>query len=240
MSRPFLTARWEDLLLLNYACPSELIEPLLPRGTRLDRWGEETLISLVGFMFRDTRVRGLAIPCHRTFEEVNLRFYVVHETPQGELRRGVVFIRELVPRTAIALVARAVYKEPYLAVPMSHAVALDPRTGGTASYTWSHAGSEFRLEATASGAACESPEGSEAEFITEHYWGYTRRSGGRTAEYRVEHPRWQVWNAESASFSGAAEPLYGARIAEILADRPRSAFLAVGSQVAVYPGDKVP
>lgn len=240
MSRPFLTARWEDLLLLNYACPSELIEPLLPRGTRLDRWGEETLISLVGFMFRDTRVRGLAIPCHRTFEEVNLRFYVVHETPQGELRRGVVFIRELVPRTAIALVARAVYKEPYLAVPMSHEVALDPRTGGTASYTWSHAGSEFRLEATASGAACESPEGSEVEFITEHYWGYTRRSGGRTAEYRVEHPRWQVWNAESASFSGAPEPLYGARIAEILADRPRSAFLAVGSQVAVYPGDKVP
>jgi len=240
LTAPFLTAQWRHLAMLNYRVDPQLLQPLLPRATQLDLYDGAAYVSLVGFMFRDTRVRGLAIPCHRTFEEVNLRFYVVHETPQGELRRGVVFIRELVPRTAIALVARAVYKEPYLAVPMSHEVALDPRTGGTASYTWSHAGSEFRLEATASGAACESPEGSEAEFITEHYWGYTRRSGGRTAEYRVEHPRWQVWNAESASFSGAAGPLYGARIAEILADRPRSAFLAVGSQVAVYPGDKVP
>ena len=240
MSRPYLTARWEDLLLLNYVCPSELLETFVPTGTRLDRWGDETLISLVGFMFRKTRVRGFAIPFHRTFEEVNLRFYVVRETPEGELRRAVVFIRELVPRAAIASVARAVYKEPYLAVPMSHEVALDPLTGGTASYRWSYARSDFCLEAAAHGAAAESPEDSEAEFITEHYWGYTRLPDGRTAEYRVEHPRWKVWKAESASFSGAAESLYGARIGEVLSDRPRSAFLAVGSEVAVFPGDRIP
>ena len=126
MSRPFLTARWESLLLLNYECPASLLEPLVPKGTTLDPWPGTPLISLVGFMFRDTRVRGIALPGHRTFEEVNLRFYVRRETPDGEVRRAVVFIRELVPRRIIATVARVLYNEPYLAVPMSHRLDLDP------------------------------------------------------------------------------------------------------------------
>ncbi len=239
MSRPFLTARWEDLLLLNYRCPGRLLEPLLPAGTRLDRWDGAALISLVGFMFRETRVRGLAIPLHRTFEEVNLRFYVVREMSNGEQRRGVVFIRELVPLRAIAFAARVLYHEPYVSAPMSHHLALDPRIGGTVEYRWSYAGTDSCIKAAARGVAGESREGSEAEFITEHYWGYTRLPKGRTAEYRVEHPRWKVWKAESASFSGAAKSLYGAGFAEILTERPRSAFLTVRSKVAVYPGSPI-
>ena len=237
--RPFLTARWESLVLLNYACPRALLDPLVPAGTRLDSWDGEALISLVGFLFRDTRVRGLAIPFHTTFEEVNLRFYVLRETPEGERRRAVVFIREIVPKAAIAFVARTIYGEPYRAVPMSHEVALDANTGGTAEYRCRHAGGEFRMAATVAGAARASPAGSEAEFITEHYWGYTRRRYGHTTEYRVEHPRWALWSAPSASFSGPAASLYGPSFAEILSAPPRSAFVAVGSDVAVYPGRRL-
>jgi hypothetical protein len=69
--KPFLTARWESLVLLNFECPREMLEPLVPRGTELDRWRDVDLISLVGFRFVDTRVRGVPVPCHRTFEEVN-------------------------------------------------------------------------------------------------------------------------------------------------------------------------
>ncbi len=249
--RPFLTARWEQLLLINWACPGELLEPLAPAGTRLDPWGGETLVSLVGFMFRDTCVRGIGIPGHRTFEEVNLRFYVRRTTPAGEERRGVVFIRELVPRRAIALVARWAYGEPYLAVPMSHAVTLAPDEGGTVEYGWMHGGRRFRIAATVRGPARPAEPGSEAEFITEHYWGYTRRGGGgnsagiarrqtgATAEYRVDHPRWDVWEAPTVSFSGAARPLYGSRLAEVLAGSPRSAFVALGSDVIVHPGGPI-
>jgi len=211
----------------------------VPAGTRLDPWDGEALISLVGFLFRDTRVRGIAIPFHTTFEEVNLRFYVLRETPEGERRRAVVFIREIVPRAAIAFVARAIYGEPYTAVPMSHELALDVNTGGIAEYRWSHAGGEFRMAATVARAARASLVGSEAEFITEHYWGYTRRRDGHTAEYRVEHPRWAVWSAQPASFSGSAASLYGPSFAEILSAPPRSAFVAVGSKVAVYPGRRL-
>lgn len=239
MSRPFLTARWESLLLLNYECPASLLEPLVPKGTTLDPWPGTPLISLVGFMFRDTRVRGIALPGHRTFEEVNLRFYVRRETPDGEVRRAVVFIRELVPRRIIATVARVLYNEPYLAVPMSHRLDLDPGSGGSAEFNWKHGGGRFSLSGKATGAAQESAANSEAEFITEHYWGYTRQRDGGTLEYKVDHPRWPVWQLDEAAFSGEATALYGAPFAELLASPPRSAFLATGSEVAVYSGRRL-
>ena len=199
---PFLTARWESLVLLNYPCPRALLEPLVPAGTGLDEWQGETLVSLVGFLFTDTRLKGIAIPWHRTFEEVNLRFYVRRTTPAGELRRAVVFIRELVPRAAIATVARWSYNEPYLTVPMSREIALDPSTGGRVAYGWSHEGGEFRLSASVSGPATPLEPGSEAEFVTEHYWGYTRQRDGGTLEYQVEHPRWPVWTSADGDLHG--------------------------------------
>ena len=239
MPGPFLTARWESLVFLNYACPTGLLAPLVPSGTELDAWQGDTLVSLVGFLFADTRLRGVPVPGHRTFEEVNLRFYVRRTTPAGEHRRAVVFIRELVPRPAIAAVARWTYNEPYLAVPMSHDIALDPHTGGRVGYHWRHKGAEYRLAASVTGPARPLAPGSEAEFVTEHYWGYTRQRDGGTLEYEVQHPSWAVWSDAEASFAGPAHALYGDDFGQILSSPPRSAFVAVGSAVAVMAGDRI-
>ena len=237
--RPFLTARWESLILLNYECRRELLEPLVPAGTELDDWRGHSLISLVGFMFRGTRVLGVPVPFHRTFEEVNLRFYV-RRVVNDEVRRGVVFIRELVPRHAIALVARWRFNEPYLAVPMSSSVALDPASGGHARYTWSFRRHEYALHALATGPARPFEPDSEAAFITEHYWGYTRQRDGCTIEYRVDHPSWPCWEPDVCSFEGHGELLYGREFGGMLAGPPRSAHLAVGSEIAVHHGRSLP
>ena len=236
MRTPFLTARWEDLVLVNYSCPVELLEPLVPRGTVLDLWEGKAIVSLVGFLFRDTRVAGARIPLHETFEEVNLRFYVRRTTASGELRRAVVFVRELVPRAAIAAVARWLYNEPYLAVPMAHRSSLKEDAGGSVSYSWSHRGSQFVLSAEASGPAQRPVSGSEAEFITEHYWGYTRQRNGDTLEYQVEHPAWRIWRAVAAGVSGPVSSLYGPGFGAVLSVPPRSAHIAVGSEVSVHRG----
>lgn len=238
MTAPFLTARWLHLVLLNYPAPRSLLEPLVPSGTELDEWQGETLVSLVGFWFTDTRVRGFSIVGHRDFEEVNLRFYVRRPLPEGD-RRAVVFVRELVPRLAIATVARWVYNEPYMSVPMSHQVDLAESTGGNVAYGWRHRGRDYRIVARAEGAAKQLVPGSEAEFITEHYWGYTRQRDGGTLEYQVEHPPWRVWEASEASFQGPAQDLYGEGFAPVLAAEPRSAFVAVGSEVTVRKGVRV-
>ena len=181
----------------------------------------------------------MPIPGHRSFDEVNLRFYVRRVAEDGTLRRAVVFIRELVPRVAIATVARWLYNEPYLAVPMSHAIDLDAHAGGAVSYRWRHRGRPFAIGASVSGPARPLAAGSEAEFITEHYWGYTRQRDGGTLEYEVAHPRWAVWTADTARFEGAADRLYGSAFAGVLAGPPQSAFVAVGSAVSVFRGRRL-
>lgn len=236
MTPPFLTARWEGLVLLNYSCPVSILEPLVPSGAALDLWRGEALVSLVGFLFSQTRVLGARVPFHETFEEVNLRFYVRRTTPEGETRRGVVFVRELVPRRAIAAIARWVYNEPYLAVPMGHRSSLTLAEGGAVSYSWAYRGAKFGLTAEVSGPAQRPLPESEGEFITEHYWGYTRQRDNGTLEYQVEHPSWPIWEAPRASVSGPVALLYGSAFGEVLAGPPRSAFVAAGSEVVVHRG----
>lgn len=233
---PFLTACWEQLVLLNFDCPPQLLAPLVPTGTELDDWQGATIISLVGFMFVDTRLMGVPVPGHRTFEEVNLRFYV--HRPGSPPRRAVVFVRELVPRRALAAVANVVYNEPYLAVPMRHRNSTHAG-GRELAYGWTHAGADFELGARVEGEPARPAVGSEAEFITEHYWGYTRQRNGATLEYRVEHEPWSTWTASHAWFKGRAHLLYGVDFAAVLARPPRSAFVAVGSRVAVHLGRRM-
>jgi uncharacterized protein len=235
----FLTADWRFLLMLNYEVPPAALDSLVPRGTTLDLWGGRALVSVVGFRFLGTRVLGVPVPLHRDFDEVNLRFYVRHVCADGEVRRGVTFIRELVPRRAIAWLARLMYNEPYRALPMRSEVPADfAESPGTCRYAWRRTDTPGRrwehVAATAVGTPAEPDDGSEARFITEHFWGYTPQRDGGTVEYEVRHPSWRVWAAESPELVSDISTLYGPEFAEPLAAPPRSAFIAEGSPVTVY------
>jgi uncharacterized protein YqjF (DUF2071 family) len=219
--------------MLNYVAPEELLAPLVPAGVDLDRWRGTLFVSAVGFLFRDTRVLGVPVPAHRTFPEVNLRFYVRRDVAD-ETRRGVVFVRELVPRPAIALVARVLYNEPYRALPMRYAITADAARGSTMrEYAWRASTEWTRLSARTIGPSRILETESEEEFITEHYWGYTRQRDGGTVEYRVSHPRWNVWTATEARLDGDLTQVYGDAFARVLDGPPRSAFVADGSAVVV-------
>lgn len=239
--KPFLTAEWRYLLMLNYAVDPALLQPLVPAGTVLDRWGGSCWASLVGFRFLGARVRGLAVPGQRDFDEVNLRFYVRRELADGGIRRGVVFVREFVPRRAIAWVARLAYHEPYRAVPMrSQAPALPSQAPGRLRYAWRSGGRWHSLAATAAGDAGRPAADSAAAFITEHYWGYTRRRDGRTAEYQVTHPPWRVWAGADPAVEADLAACYGPAWAVALAGPPSSAHIAEGSPVTVLPAGVLP
>jgi len=231
--RPFLTAEWRHLVMLNYAVDPEVLRPLVPAGTELDFHEGRTFVSMVGFRFLRTRVFGIAIPLHTDFEEVNLRFYV-RRRAGAEWRRGVVFVREIVPRRAIAIVARVFYGEPYVALPMRHVLAMVP-PAPRAEYSWKYAGRWNSVGANAKSEPEEALPGSEAQFITEHYWGYTAL-GAATREYEVEHPRWRLWPASGSELDCDIANLYGASFVEALSGAPSSAFIAEGSPVVVrYP-----
>jgi len=226
--------------MLNYEVEATLLRPLVPRGTELDLWEGRALASVVGFRFLRTRLLGVPVPFHRDFEEVNLRFYVRAVTPNGDTRRGVVFVRELVPRAAIACTARAVYNEPYLALPMRSSAPVSPSDApGRIAYEWRMKSRWESVSATAAGAAATPSPASEAGFITEHYWGYTRQRDGGTVEYEVAHPPWPVWAAEEPALVADLPSLYGASFAAPLARPPRSSYIAEGSEVTVFRPRKI-
>ena len=213
--------------MLNYEIPLAVLEQLVPKHTVLDLFEGRALASMVGFRFLNTRVLGVPVPFHRDFDEVNLRFYVKRPMPDGSTRRGVVFVRELVPRAAIAYTARLLYNEPYSALPMHSRVP--PRllsSPGRLMYGWFGNAQHQQLSATAIG--------SEPEFIAEHYWGYTPQRDGSTVEYQVAHPSWRVWPASAPSFDADVRGLYGAAFVAPLSVPPRSMFVAEGSPVTVY------
>jgi uncharacterized protein len=227
----FLTADWRWLAMLNYQVEPGLLRPRIPPGTELDSWNDCTFVSVVGFRFLQTRVFGVPVPLHRDFDEVNLRFYVRRRSAEG-WRRGVVFVREFVPRAALAAIARLAYGEPYTAVPMRHAV--EPENGRIA-YSW-HSGRWCELEARFAGASALPAEGSLEAFLVEHYWGYTARRGGGVSEYRVQHPPWKVWPATEASLRCDVAAVYGSEFAAPLSASFETAFIADGSFVTVHRG----
>lgn len=237
----FLTARWRFLAMMNYEIDPMLLLPHVPNGTELDDWNGRTFVSMVGFLFLDTKVLGVPIPFHRDFEEVNLRFYVRRQEGK-ELRRGVVFIKEIVPKIAIATTARLTFNENYVAMPMRHRVDHDGellRAGGTVRYEWEHGNRWNMMTVTTRGEAALPKPGSQEEFITEHYWGYTAQRDGGTMEYRVEHPQWPVWRAESSLLDCDAAELYGSAFADVLRGQPSSVFVADGSDITVFAGKRL-
>jgi uncharacterized protein YqjF (DUF2071 family) len=233
----FLTAEWRHLAMVNYEVDARLLLPFVPTGTELDLYEGKVFVSLVGFLFLKTRLLGfLAIPMHSNFEEVNLRFYV-RRIVGHETRRGVVFIRESVPRRAIAFVARTLYNENYVALPMTHeirSVGDDLRVA----YRWRHDESWSEITVETAGPSEIPSEGSVEQFITEHYWGYTSRPGG-SIEYQVTHPSWRVRQVRQSAFHGDAEGLYGKDLGAVLRSRPDSAFLAEGSAISVMRGRRL-
>jgi uncharacterized protein len=237
--RIFLTAEWQHLAILNYEVDARLLLPFVPAGTELDCWNGKVFVSLVGFRFLRTRMFGwLAIPMHSNFEEVNLRFYVRRQEG-NEVRRGVVFIQETVPRRAIALVARVFYNENYVAAPMAHEILSAGDNSLSLAYRWHSAKCWNEMKVETEGNPELPAAGSVEQFITEHYWGYATQHDGGSVEYRVTHQAWKVCQVRRVAFDGDAENFYGKEMAAVLAGKPQSAFLAEGSAVAVMRGQRL-
>lgn len=228
---PFLIAEWRKLVLANYAIEKELLLPFLPAQTELDIWQDTCYVSLVGFLFANTRLMGIPIPFHTDFEEVNLRFYVRFRDG-GKWKRGVVFIREIVPKWAIAFIANRVYHERYTTMPMRHNWS-ETAVNQEIEYGWKCQGEWQSISVSAKAISKPIPDGSEAEFITEHYFGYTQAGPERTLEYEVYHPRWEIYPITSWNIAVDFEKVYGKTFGILNELTPLSVLLAEGSHITV-------
>jgi uncharacterized protein len=236
MPSKFLEAEWRKLAMANYAIDPAILKAFLPNKTELDFWNGTCYVSLVGFMFLNTKLKGISIPFHSNFEEVNLRFYVRYKD-SNEWKRGVVFIREIVPKPALTFVANTIYNEKYETMPMNHLWEVrDSRI--TVEYSWKkESWQKFRV--TGNSNPIEIGKGSEEEFITEHFLGYTKITEQRTNEYGVEHPRWKVYPVDEYLIEVDFGLVYGLEFSFLTNEKPKSVFLAEGSEIVVRSGIRI-
>ena len=236
--RVFLSTEWRDLLMLNYEIDPALLQPFVPPGTELDSFEGKTYVSLVGLRFARTKLFGvISVPFHSDFDEVNLRIYV-RRRERSEIRRGVMFIREIVSLPAVTFLARMAYAENYRTMPLRHSITLDD-SRGSIEYSWDLKRQKFRLHGQTEGSPSLAADGSLEQFISEHYWGYSRHRDGGSLEYHVAHKPWRIWRAPNAAFEGNGAALYGSELGGVLSRPPRSAFIADGSPVLVYAARRI-
>lgn len=227
----FLTAEWRKLIMANYKVPPDTLIPFLPAHTELDQWQGDYYASLVGFMFDKVKLKGIAVPFHRRFTEVNLRFYVRYREGDN-WRRGVVFVSEIVPKRAIALVANTIYKERYAVCRMRNHV-LDYEEEITVGYQWKKK-TWNKIEVVADSKPVPLIAGSKEEFITEHFWGYARRNQLDTVEYHVEHPRWDIYTVKNHTIECDFGRMYGNSFSFLNESKPATVFMAEGSPVRIF------
>ncbi|MCO4294047.1 DUF2071 domain-containing protein [Solitalea sp. MAHUQ-68] len=235
-TKSFLTAEWRKLAIANYEVNKNLLTKFLPKKTELDLWNDTCYVSLVGFKFVNTRLKGFRIPFHSDFEEVNLRFYVRYKE-NGEWKRGVTFIKEIVTKPALTFVANTIYGEKYETMPMSHSCqTIDDHLH--VEYSWKkEQWQNFRIRAL--NKAIDISEGSEEEFITEHYWGYTQLNSLTTSEYGVEHPKWKMYTIRDYSINVDFGAVYGNAFSSLTNEQPLSVMLAEGSEIIVKAGRQI-
>jgi uncharacterized protein YqjF (DUF2071 family) len=228
--KAFLTAEWRNLVMMNFVVSEDTLKPYLPVGVELDAFEGKCYASFVAFHFLNTKVKGIGFPFHRNFEEINLRFYVKYKE-QGEWKRGVVFISELVPKRMITWIAKLIYQEQYSYAPIKSSI--EESLQRSLHFQW---GKSFEHELKVETSLHVQPiaTGSKEEFIFEHYWGYTALANNRTGEYSVQHPRWNIYPIQGFSYNIDFERLYGKTFSFLNTVQPDSLFVAEGSEVSVF------
>jgi len=233
----FLKAEWNNLAMINYVVDPAILQKYVPKGTELDFWNGKCYVSFIGFLFEKVRVLGIKIPFHSDFEEVNLRFYV-RRFENGVWKRGAVFISEIVPKHAISFVANIFYNEHYSTLPMQHTLKVNENSREFI-YQWKVNNNWNTIHVETEKKPIEIEIGSEAEFITEHYFGYTKINENQTFEYQVTHPRWQQYQVIKNTSVIDIEGVYGKEFAFIQDLEPTSVFVAVGSAITIEDKRKI-
>ena len=237
MSRLFLTAEWRNLLMANFEIDPAVLKKYLTRYTERDSFHGIHYVSRVGVLLKDTKVYGISFPFYRHFEEVNLRFYVRYKKDLL-WKRGVVFVKEIVPKRMITFVANTLYREKYATHAMKHSWQTSDE-GVDVEYRWKVGPEWNHLKVLADQGALPVVQGSKEEFITEHYWGYTSVSDQCTGEYEVVHPKWNVHKVKRFEAKCSAGKLYGNDFVDCFSQKPKSVFLAEGSAIQVMKGSKI-
>lgn len=227
----FLTAEWRNLILVSYQVPDNALQKYLPDNLHLDKLNGSAFVSLVAFDFINTKVKGMKMFFHLNFPEINLRFYV-----NDGRRRGVMFIREFVPKPVVVLGANLFFNENYSAAKMKSEIIL----GSTlkAKHEITYKGNYNSIEVETVNKSFMPDENSTEHFFKEHEWGFVKSRSGQTNAYKVEHPFWQVYPIKKFNINVDFGKLYGQQFSFLNKQEPFNVTFAEGSVIKVFSAQK--
>jgi uncharacterized protein YqjF (DUF2071 family) len=228
----FLKANWENIIMANYEIAPEILESFLPKGVHLDLFDGKCYVSLVGFMFKKTKLFGVPIPFFGSFEEINLRFYVKRIDENGLTRRGVVFINETIPYPIVAWMANKLYNEHYTAIPTKHQID-NEGIHQKIKFEWLLNKKWNSIYVETSNESEEMKKDTLEQFIYEHYYGYTKIDNHKTEEYKLQHPSWNTYKVLDYKIDCDFEAMYGKAFSVLNTTKPKAVFIAEGSSVKV-------
>lgn len=231
--KPLLTADWKNLIVVNYEIDPLVLNPYLPAGTEPDLWNNKCYISLIAFQFNHPKMKGIPIPFYKNFEQINLRFYV-SKVYKGEVRKGVVFIKEIAAGNLLKAGAALIYNEHYTNLKTRHTINKLPETTEI-QYDWRLDKQWNYIHAIAGKDKTIPGADTVTAFITNRFWGYIKISPGKTAEFRVDHEPWKIHKVKSCEVNCDTKKLYGAALHTFLSQAPAFTFMIAGSSVKVYP-----
>ncbi|MEO5649801.1 MAG: DUF2071 domain-containing protein [Ginsengibacter sp.] len=232
MESHILLAEWNNVVMANFRVPKELLLPYVPHGTQLDFFEGETYLSLMAFMFLNTRIRNFSVPFHTDFEEVNLRFYV-KSMDRGNWNNGVVFIKEIVPKPVITFVANNFFGEKYSTMKMKHSHS-DTGEFLQVGYEWNFQNKWNRLSVKAAKKSLPLLPSSLEEFIADRHWAFTKYNGNKTYKYEVQRPRWKILPVISHLIDCDFGALCGEEFSFLNNARPKSVLIAKGSEIRIF------
>jgi uncharacterized protein YqjF (DUF2071 family) len=227
----FLKANWENIIMANYEIDPAILVPFLPKGVELDLFDGKAYMSLVGFMFKKTKLFNVKIPWFGTFEEINLRFYVIRKEG-NTAKRGVVFINETIPYPIVAWMANKLYNEHYTVVPTRHQISRAEATKKV-NFEWLLNKKWNSIYVEASSESFPMKNESLEKFIYEHYYGYTKIDENTTEEYKLQHPSWLVNKVIDHKMDCDFKAMYGEAFSVLNTTEPSAVFIAEGSSVGI-------
>ena len=234
-TKPLMKAVYSDLVAVNFQIDAKILRPLVPPGLELDFYHGETFISLIAMMIKNVKIWGLPFSLVPSCPELSLRFYVQRKDGD-QVEKGACLIKDYISGSTAAWFLESQFKSEFAKMKIkSVSSGFGENIIPEVEYQWKvdDHWNKLRVRARSKIKRGPNPLDTKVGFILDHN-NYFSTFEGKTVAYRVERPKWEIWDAAQANFTCDVSQLFGKEFVKPLAKRPASVFVAGGSAVTIY------
>ncbi len=230
-----LACQWRDVVALNFEIDDRALSPYIPAGTRLAKYNNHTMITLMAKNARELQPCGGSLTLFRSVGSIDVRFYVQCESKEGILV-GHVIMRHILSSKLCARLLKILYKASCDVEKITH-TATNFETAQrdalpSAEYRWETDGAENHFSVRARAAGRKPADQSKEDFVLHQRYRFAASRRG-TIVYAIRQTPWVVWNASSGSYECARANLLGPEMARYL-KKPTSVLMSSGGEVKIH------